>query len=398
MGMLRCLAATIAIPVLAVFTLLVYHIAYLFAAYDEDLDLSSVSEIKNNPFSRTQHVSSTPDHEDESLKHPSLHGRTIITEDGTRRRRLFLGTAGSFCVNKKDCSGVSMLCIETKCTCPVMFSGAFCDKPVKQLTSELSDDHSLGPWCGIPFTHDELFPWSNSWFGKPTVEHNLGAILIQAVKPTRGTTVPNADLYTLGDFRSCGVVGSSGRLLKNNLGPEIDNHTAVFRFNDAPTRGFEPYVGSKGTVRVQNIEYCGFKERDGEILMHYTDPKRSHYERCTDHDIRKISPRMLMYSQTYFQKTRPPAPMDPTGGKVKMSGGFYGILLALHLCGEVKLYGFGQSNDHYYTKGRKGVGATPFQVRHAWEYEGRCLRLLTQSKTGKITADVAFDSNDEPAR
>jgi hypothetical protein len=32
-------------------------------------------------------------------------------------------------------------------------------------------------------------------------------------------------------------------------------------------------VGSKGTVRVQNIEYCGFKERDGEILMHYTDPK-----------------------------------------------------------------------------------------------------------------------------
>eukprot|EP00976_Prorocentrum_cordatum_P075013 1181745-Prorocentrum_minimum.AAC.1 len=77
----------------------------------------------------------------------------------------------------------------------------------------------------------------------------------------------------LGDFRSCGIVGSSGRLLKTGLGPAIDNHTAVFRFNDAPTRGFEPFVGSKSTLRVQNIEYCGFKERDGEILMHYTDPK-----------------------------------------------------------------------------------------------------------------------------
>ena len=56
-----------------------------------------------------------------------------------------------------------------------------------------------------------------------------------------------------------------------------------------------------------------------------------------------------------------------SGGNVKMSGGFYGILLALHLCGKVQLYGFGQSNDHYYVKGRKGAGATPFAVLHLGE-------------------------------
>jgi len=35
----------------------------------------------------------------------------------------------------------------------------------------------------------------------------------------------------------------------------------VFRTNDAPTQGFEAHVGRKTTLRVQNIAYCGFRER-----------------------------------------------------------------------------------------------------------------------------------------
>mmetsp|Transcript_38224 Transcript_38224/g.83144 ORF Transcript_38224/g.83144 Transcript_38224/m.83144 type:complete len:390 (-) Transcript_38224:132-1301(-) len=389
MGMLRYLAGAVALLLLTGFTVLVYHIAYFFSAYDGDIDMYRSVSVVNSKLGNSRAQNASLAHPD-GLR-PAVRRRTIVTGDGNRKRMIMVGTAGSFCSNKRDCSGVSMLCIEQRCTCPIMFTGAECDQPVKQLTSELSEDHHLGHWCGIPFTNDALFPYSSSWFGKTTADHNTGAILMQAVKPLqRGGDERMDDLYTLGDFRTCAIVGSSGRLLKTGLGPEIDNHTAVFRFNDAPTRGFEPFVGSKSTLRVQNIEYCGFKERDGEILMHYTDPKRSHFERCTDHDIRKISPRMLHYSQAYFSKVRPPAPVDPSGGNVKMSGGFYGILLALHLCGRAHLYGFGQSNDHYYVKGRKGAGATPFAVRHAWEYEGRCLRQLTQSRTGKITADIVL--------
>eukprot|EP00239_Pterosperma_sp_CCMP1384_P011776 CAMPEP_0197864404 /NCGR_PEP_ID=MMETSP1438-20131217/42646_1 /TAXON_ID=1461541 /ORGANISM="Pterosperma sp., Strain CCMP1384" /LENGTH=195 /DNA_ID=CAMNT_0043482649 /DNA_START=635 /DNA_END=1222 /DNA_ORIENTATION=+ len=189
----------------------------------------------------------------------------------------------------------------------------------------------------------------------------------------------------MADFSSCAVVGSSGKLLTNRkVGSEIDGYTAVIRFNDAPTRGFESYVGAKTTVRVQNIEYCGYKESDGEILLHYTDPKRSHFARCIDKDIHKISPRMLSYSQNYFLKARPPPPYDPTNGKVKMSGGFYGIMLAMHLCGKVAIYGFGQTPDHYYQKGRKQAGATPFKVRHAWTYEHRCLSELANSDSKRI--------------
>eukprot|EP00966_Prymnesium_polylepis_P082422 1908604-Prymnesium_polylepis.1 len=48
-------------------------------------------------------------------------------------------------------------------------------------------------------------------------------------------------------FNSCAVVASSGTLLRDRLGENIDHHDAVFRFNNAPVLGFEPVVGHKTT-------------------------------------------------------------------------------------------------------------------------------------------------------
>ena len=54
--------------------------------------------------------------------------------------------------------------------------------------------------------------------------------------------------------RLCAVVGSSGALLYDRYGPEIDKHQLVLRFNDAPVAGFEPVVGQRTTVRVLNSQ------------------------------------------------------------------------------------------------------------------------------------------------
>ena len=51
-------------------------------------------------------------------------------------------------------------------------------------------------------------------------------------------------------FGSCAVVGSAPSVLDARLGNCIDAHDAVFRVNDAPTAGFEEFVGTKTTWRV----------------------------------------------------------------------------------------------------------------------------------------------------
>lgn len=61
--------------------------------------------------------------------------------------------------------------------------------------------------------------------------------------------VPNG-----GAVRTCAVVGSSGSLLYERFGAQIDTHDVVIRFNDAPTVGFEAIVGAKTSVRILNTK------------------------------------------------------------------------------------------------------------------------------------------------
>lgn len=64
-------------------------------------------------------------------------------------------------------------------------------------------------------------------------------------------------------YRSCAVVGNSGRLLHARHGAEIDAHNAVFRINYAPTVGFEEYVGNKTSFDVCNHVHAREFVREG---------------------------------------------------------------------------------------------------------------------------------------
>jgi len=55
-------------------------------------------------------------------------------------------------------------------------------------------------------------------------------------------------------FSTCALVGSSGSLLHERFGAEVDRHDAVIRINNAPVHHFEPVVGSKTTIRVLNSQ------------------------------------------------------------------------------------------------------------------------------------------------
>ncbi|XP_067109747.1 alpha-N-acetylgalactosaminide alpha-2,6-sialyltransferase 3 isoform X2 [Osmerus mordax] len=48
----------------------------------------------------------------------------------------------------------------------------------------------------------------------------------------------------------CSIVSSSGQMLSRAAGPDIDRSSCIWRMNNAPTRGFEPDVGRRTTLRV----------------------------------------------------------------------------------------------------------------------------------------------------
>ena len=61
--------------------------------------------------------------------------------------------------------------------------------------------------------------------------------------PTHGPRYFARGSRTPLDFTSCAVVASSGNMKRSGFGAQIDAHTAVFRFNEAPTGGlYAPFL------------------------------------------------------------------------------------------------------------------------------------------------------------
>ena len=61
--------------------------------------------------------------------------------------------------------------------------------------------------------------------------------------------------------KSIAIVGNSENLLKKKFGKQIDDHEYVIRFNRAPTKNYEEYVGQKTSLRV--VGDNEFKSKDG---------------------------------------------------------------------------------------------------------------------------------------
>ena len=74
-----------------------------------------------------------------------------------------------------------------------------------------------------------------------------------AVSRTRHQSALRAAVgYAGQSFATCTIVGSSGSLLTDRYGAEIDAADLVLRFNNALTKSFEPIVGTRTDVRVLN--------------------------------------------------------------------------------------------------------------------------------------------------
>lgn len=194
--------------------------------------------------------------------------------------------------------------------------------------------------------------------------------------------------------RTCAVVGNSANLRRSHYGKLIDSHNHVFRINFGIIKNFEEDVGSRTTHRVMYPESAThldnsthlvlfpFKILDlqwlvsafttGTVRKSYTGLKQ--FIKANKKLVMVVHPAFMKYvHETWLQKT----------GRYP-STGFMTVILALHLCDEVSVFGFGADSDgnwsHYWEQLRNKklrTGPHPGSAEYAMIGE--------LAKNGKIT-------------
>ena len=155
---------------------------------------------------------------------------------------------------------------------------------------------------------------------------------------------------------SCALVGSSGSMLFDAHGPEIDAHDLVLRFNDAQTHGFESQVGKRTSIRILNsnaiievLERCAPRAActpaavrsccptERALLNSGSEELVTCYQHVCGGGLSLRSDRRLS-SILHFPLV---AVVSTKGGRKSVMSGLFGLAAALQLCsGPVNAYGF----------------------------------------------------------
>lgn len=175
-------------------------------------------------------------------------------------------------------------------------------------------------------------------------------------------STPDVQKASRDHCRTCAVVGNSGNLRGSRYGPLINSHDVVLRMNTGRVQGYEADVGDKTTHRVMypessmdldnntHLVLFPFKIQDLEWLtkalttgFHGTSYMPVRYKiKANKNLVMVINPAFMKYvHETWLMKK----------GKYP-STGFIALVMALHICDEVHVFGYGADKDgnwnHYW--------------------------------------------------
>jgi len=262
-------------------------------------------------------------------------------------------------------------CERGLCHCALLYAGEGCEKMVGRPPSPslkhihfFRGAHVLSKEnVGEGTEHERVLQLRMPGQKMPQTLGMVDAALLRALPPQ--------DLFG-GDARpyaTCAVVGSSGSLLSAERGAEIDAHSMVMRFNDAPTKGFSIYVGSKTTYRLCTAPSASkpcYRETAAERVLQNVTSKEALRVFLHEHRMHRkqeelgevaglrplnlfaLHPELIVAAASSFS-------FSPSIGLV-------GVLIALHNCLSVDVYGMKLSTHHgfahlYYARGRPPADA-----------------------------------------
>ena len=215
----------------------------------------------------------------------------------------------------------------------------------------------------------------------------------------------------------CALVGNSGGLLSADFGKEINEYNIVVRFNQAPTKGFEKFVGNKTTFRVLNALWTNIYaknvqlkkdgsldsrgnirlgeiksiplEMDATLIITRTSIENFNFlysaiqKKRTDVRLLLLAPKVVTSAKWLLNKYRRllcTHGYGPYMGGHTPSSGFVAIFVLLQLCKGIDLYGFGDSGlpakYHYYTGGGHRISGN---IVHSWRLEMEMIKALDRN-------------------
>ncbi|XP_056153936.1 CMP-N-acetylneuraminate-beta-galactosamide-alpha-2,3-sialyltransferase 1-like, partial [Lampris incognitus] len=187
--------------------------------------------------------------------------------------------------------------------------------------------------------------------------------------------------------RACAVVGNSGNLRGSHYGSLIDIHDVVIRMNGARTEGFEADVGSRTTLHIMYPESAvDLADTTHLVLFPYktldirwlisaftTGSIRSNTRRINANKnlVMVLNPAFMKYVYENWLERKGRYP----------STGFLALMLGLHICDEVSVFGYGADKDgnwnHYWEELRnKHLGSGV----HGGKSEYNLIQLLFEQQ------------------
>lgn len=173
---------------------------------------------------------------------------------------------------------------------------------------------------------------------------------------------PDVTEPSLDRCRTCAVVGNSGNLKGSKYGSQIDAHDIVIRMNGGITRGYEEDVGRRTTYRVMYPESAIDLDNSTHLVLFpfkIMDLRWVADAFTTGFHGRSYAPiiskikankNLVMAVNPAFMKYVHKSWLFGKGGYP--STGFMTLVLSLHMCDEVKVFGFGTDKNgnwnHYW--------------------------------------------------